>query len=155
MSGPFQDLEKIVLNRDGVFLSNGEPITHEGTVEAFHRFLRKDSQGYFIEIGRDSKRIEVEDTARFVREISWFGNDHHERIELTLMDGAQESLNVTTLSFRPERLTCRVKGATEEAKFLRKPYLEFLMRTEQEDGKLWIRLGGRRYVIPSVEHEIG
>lgn len=144
---PFQDNETIRLTRDGIFLSNGEPITHERTIEAYHRFLRRDQDGYFIQIGKDSKRIEVEDTARFVREVEWIGNAHSERVELTLADGAKETLNVSTLSFRPDRLTCRVKGLQEEAKFLRKAYLEFLMHALQDGEKLTVKIAGREYKV--------
>jgi hypothetical protein len=145
----FQDLETIRLTKDGVFLSNGEEVTHERTVEAYHRFLDRDDEGYFIRIGRDFKRIEVEDTARFVHAIHWIGGDAEERVELQLADGSRETLAPETLAYRPDRLVCRVRDGREEAKFLRQPYLELFMR-RLEDGTKggWsLRIAGRTYTL--------
>lgn len=138
----FTDLETIRLTRDGAFLSDGEEITHGRTVAAFHRFLGRDETGYFIRIGRDFKRIEVEDTARFVTAIEW-RDESEESVSLTLSDGTSETLAPETLSYRPDRLTCRVKDGSEEAKFLRKPYLELLMRALAERDGYAIRIGGQ------------
>jgi hypothetical protein len=143
----FRDNETIRLTKDGVFLSNGEEITHERTVSAYHRFLGKDEDGYFIAIGRDHKRIEVEDTARFVREIEWKGSGADEWIELSLADGSQERLDPRTLLYRPDRLVCRVKEVSEEAKFLRKPYLELLLRALQDGPRYSIRIGGETFTL--------
>ena len=140
----FIDRETILLTKDGVFLSDGEEIAHARTVEAFHRFLGRDADGYFIRIGRDFKRIEVEDTAAFVTDIVWAGADGAETVELRLNDGTRQPLDPATLAYRPERLTCRVRtadGREEEAKFLRKPYTEFLLRALDDQSGYCVRLG--------------
>src|SRR4051812_28158490 len=103
----FIDRETIRLTKDGVFLSDGVEITHERTVEGFHRFLGRDETGYFIRIGSDFKRIEVEDTAYFVTDIDWRGDAGSESVELTLSNGVREKLDPATLGYRPDRLTCR------------------------------------------------
>lgn len=139
----FVDRETIRLTANGTFLSDGEEITHARTVEAFHRFLDRDDQGYYIRIGRDFKRIEVDDTARFVSEIAWASADDGANVELTLLGGTRERLDPETLAYRPERLTCRVRGGTEEAKFLRKPYLELLMHALADRDGYSISIGGR------------
>lgn len=139
----FVDRETIRLTANGTFLSDGEEITHARTVEAFHRFLDRDDEGYFIRIGRDFKRIEVEDTARFVSDIAWSGLEGNAVVELTLLDGTRERLDPETLAYRPERLTCRVRGGKEEAKFLRKPYLELLMNALADRDGYSIAIGGR------------
>jgi hypothetical protein len=142
----FRDNETIRLTKDGLFLSNGEEITHERTVDAYHRFLGRDEKGYFIEIGRDHKRIEVEDTARFIREIEW--TDEGAGVELTLADGSREILKPETLAYRPERLVCRVRDrgdGGEEAKFLRAPYHEFLLHALQEGDRYVVRIGKKTY----------
>jgi Protein of unknown function (DUF1285). len=139
----FIDRETIRLTANGIFLSDGEEITHARTVEAFHHFLDRDETGYFIRIGRDFKRIEVEDTARFVSEIAWIGAPGTENVELTLLDGSRERLDPETLTYRTDRLTCRVLGGKEEAKFLRKPYLELLMRALAEGDGYALSIGGR------------
>lgn len=142
----FIDRETIRLTKDGIFLSDGEPIEHARTLEAFHRFLGRDAEGCFIRIGRDFKRIEVEDTAAFVTDLAWIGTDEDLGVELALRDGTRQRLDPETLAYRPERLTCRVRladGREEEAKFLRKPYLEFFLRTLDDDRGFAIRLGGK------------
>lgn len=138
----FIDRETIRLTKDGVFLSDGEPIVHERTVEAFHRFLGRDAEGYFIAIGKDFKRIEVEDTAYFVTGIEWKESPPG-TVELRLNDGTRELLDPETLNYREERLTCRVKGGKEEAKFLRQPYVELLMNALSDRDGYVIQLGGR------------
>jgi hypothetical protein len=147
----FQDNETIRLTKDGEFLSNGEPITHDRTIEAYHRHLRRDAEGWFIEIGNNLKRIEVEDTGYFVRDIEWSGEagSRGERVELLLSDGARETLDPGTLSYRPDRLVCMVKGGHETARFLRKPYHELLLRALHSGTRYELRIGGRAYALTS------
>jgi hypothetical protein len=139
----FIDRETIQLTKDGVFLSDGEEITHARTVAGFHKFLGRDETGYFIRIGTDFKRIEVEDTSAFVVGIEWSGTEGNEIVELALASGEKERLDPATLAYRPDRLTCRVKKGTEEAKFLRKPYLELLMHALAEKDGYSIRVAGQ------------
>jgi hypothetical protein len=77
-----------------------------------------------------------------VREIEWKGSGKDEWIELTLADESRERLDPRTFSYRPERLVCRVKDGHEEAKFLRKPYLELLLRALHDGPRYSIRIGG-------------
>lgn len=144
--GLFIDRETILLSAEGKFLSDGEEITHERTVAAFHKHLGHDEEGYFIEIGRDFKRIEVEDTARFVQAIHWSSES---QIELELLDGTTERLRPETLRLRDERLTCLVKDEKEEAKFLRAPYLEFFLKAhlQEEAGKFHVVIAEKKYEL--------
>jgi len=138
----FIDRETILLTRDGVFLSDGHPIEHERTVAAFHRFLGRDAEGYFIAIGKDFKRITVEDTAYFVTGIEWLESPAG-AVDLRLNDETTERLDPETISYQPERLTCKVKGGKEEAKFLRQPYLELLMNALADRDGYAIQIGGK------------
>lgn len=138
----FTDRETIRLTKDGIFLSDGVEIAHDRTVSAFNRFLGRDAEGYFIRIGKDFKRIEVEDTAYFVTGIEWNESPEVE-VELRLNDGTTEILDPDSLAYRPERLTCRVKGGREEAKFLRQPYIELLMNSLSDREGYAIHIGGR------------
>ncbi|MBS1961992.1 MAG: hypothetical protein JST04_07240 [Bdellovibrionales bacterium] len=141
----FVDRETIRLTKEGVFLSDGDEITHGKTVAAFHRFLDRDGEGYFIRIGGDFKRIEVEDTARFVTGIAW--KSETEPVELTLASGERENLDPSTIAFRPGRLTCRVGAKREEAKFLRQAYLELLMHALADENGYTLRLGGKTIAL--------
>jgi hypothetical protein len=129
----FVDNEVIVLTRNGIWLADGTEISHIPTRKLFARSLKKDENGYALHIGRETKRIQVEDTAYFVQR--WDGNlDSDTPLSLTLNDETQENLDPKSLNYRPGRLTCKIKSATEEAKFLHSAYFD-LLRFLQEDQK--------------------
>lgn len=137
----FIDNEVIKIDKNGIWLSNGEPITHEKTLQAYNRFLGRDKQGYFVEIGNNFKRIEVEDTAYFVTLVEHLDED---KIKIRLNDGCTELLDPETLTYRPERLTCLVKNKTEEAKFLSQAYYDLLKEIEEDLGEFFITISGKK-----------
>jgi hypothetical protein len=136
----FQDLETIRITQQGAWLSNGEPITHRETLRGFKRHLGHDDQGYFIQIGPDFKRIEVEDTAYFVEQIFIFKS----HIELRLSDESHEFLDLQTLSYSPSRLICQIKGGKLPAKFLPQPYHELLLQCEVEGAHHVLKFGNAK-----------
>src|ERR1700733_12586175 len=93
----YVDREVIILNKDGVWIADDSEITHEPTRRLFARSLKKDTEGYYLSIGRETKRIEVEDTAYFVERI--VDNPGDQKIELS--DGTQEVLDPGTLKYSP------------------------------------------------------
>jgi len=119
----FIDHEIIKVDKNGIWLSDGEPITHEKTLIAYNRFLGKDDQGYYIQIGNNFKRIEVEDTAYFITTVF---KKEHEDWQIRLSDGTYETLDPQTLRYKPQRLTCLVKNKQHEAKFLSQAYHDSL-----------------------------
>ena len=124
----YEDREVIIVTKDGIWLADGSEITHDPTRRLFARSLVKDSEGYFLSIGRETKRIEVEDTAYFVERIV---RKTAGEVSLHVSDGTQEVLDPGTLRYSPGRLTCKIKNGTEEAKFLRTPYYEILRDLEE------------------------
>jgi hypothetical protein len=153
---PYMDREVIRLTAEGVWLADGEEITHERTVSAFQRNLvpEEGGPGWEIRIGRERKKIEVDDTAFFVRKVEGTP-DHGFRLFLT--DGTVQELDPKTLQYRPGRLTCEIRWQRElsaaseknqgssgraEARFLRAPYLEILSYVTQKDGRYWLTLAG-------------
>ncbi len=153
----FVEKETIRLTRDGVFLSDRdgagpEEILHARTVDAFHRFLGKDEEGYFVRIGREFKRIEVEDTPRFVTAIRFEGTGDGERCFLKLYGGFETELDPTTLNYDGgSRLICQVPAygnlPAAEARFLRAPYLELLLRAEENQVGYALRIGGKEILL--------
>jgi hypothetical protein len=139
----YEDKEKIVLSKDGVWLTDGEEITHQATCQGFSRNLKRDADGYFIEIGRDKKRIEIEDTAYFVVRLE---GDPKMGYEAVLSDGSMVGLDPGSLKYKPGRLTCRVATAIgeEEAKFLRAPYFEILSFLEEDEQGYFLNFAGSR-----------
>lgn len=123
----FIDNETIRITKDGVWLSNGEPITHAKTLEAYNRFLGRDSDGYFVEIGNNFKRIEVEDTPYFVR-LAWRDDDGKLRGMLT--NGNEIEIDPAALNLKGQRLSIPIFEGKEEAKFLPQAYHWVLMNLE-------------------------
>ncbi|MBY0469702.1 DUF1285 domain-containing protein [bacterium] len=127
----FVDNEVITLNREGIWIADGMEITHEPTRKLFARSLKKDGDGYYLHIGRETKRIGVEDTAYFVEGLEGSAKTGY---EIRLSDQSQERLDVKSLKYKPGRLCCRIKSGSEEAKFLRVTYHQIL-RDLKEDGE--------------------
>lgn len=136
--------EEILLTKNGVWLSNGEEITHTGTVLAFSRNLFRCKQGFEIRLGSEHKTIFVEDTLYFVARLE---GSPTEGFMVELTDGRKVPLDPTTLKYQPGRLVCKVphpnEGTREEAKFLSPAYYELLNHVEPSpEGdafELWIQ----------------
>jgi hypothetical protein len=142
----FTDDEVIVLKANGQWIADGYEITHEPTRKLFARSLFKDEQGYYLHIGREVKRIAVEDTAYFVHRVE---GDPTRGIRVVLNDDAEEPLDPATLSYRPGRLVCRVtrRGDSEEARFLHAPYFDLLQHLEEDGSEYFLRIAGKKAVL--------
>ena len=121
--------ETLVLTRNGIWLADGIEITHEPTRDLFAQNLKKDAQGYFIQVGYEAKRIQVEDTPYFILRLE---RSKEGDIVLFLNDKTQEKLAPETLHYVPARLTCKVHQG-EEAKFLHAAYFDLLKDLEEDD----------------------
>jgi hypothetical protein len=128
----FRDNEVIILTPNGTWLADGAEISHDPTRILFSRSLKKDAEGYFLAIGRETKRITVEDTAYFVTGFDRTDSGQVRKVTLRLSDGTQEDLDPKTLSYTPERLVCKIKNGSEEAKFLFTSYHELLKDLQQD-----------------------
>ncbi len=137
----FVDTEVITLTKNGVWMSDGTEITHEPTRKRFARIRRKDEKGYFLQISRETKRIVVEDTPYFVHSIEGAPGEGY---SLVLNDETRERLDPATLSYRPGRLACRVKGGAEEAKFLHAAYFDLLRDLEEDSRGYFLVVSGAR-----------
>jgi hypothetical protein len=146
----FVDNEVITLTRNGVWIADGTEVSHEPTRRLFAKSLKKNGEGYFLAIGRETKRIHVEDTAYFIHRID---GDHSNGFELWISDETKEKLDPQTLSYRPGRLICRIKNGTEEAKFLHAPYFELLRDINERDGAYWVVIENHLVrLAPSAVH---
>lgn len=137
----FVDKETITLTQNGIWLSDSTEIDHEQTVRLFAKSIRKDLDGYFLQIGHETKRIRVEDSAYFVVGL---GGSLEAGLELLLNDESREPLDPLTLAYRPGRLACRIRGGTEEAKFLHKAYFEILQGLQEDERAYFLELNGKR-----------
>jgi hypothetical protein len=143
--GLFEDL---ILTRNGVWLSNAEPITHERTLQAFSRNLYRCQEGFEIRIGQERKTVHVEDTIYFVQSIDGLPELG---FSLRLNDGRTLELDPTTLKYSPGRLTCSVphpnEGTHEDAKFLSNAYHELLRHIETDARGFFITIDGKTILL--------
>lgn len=123
----FSDPEVIILTARGVWMADGYEITHEPTRKLFARSIFACAGGFELRIGRETKRITVEDTPYFVTRVE--GNPL-EGFTLWLNDETRERLAPRSLAYQPGRLTARVKNAAFEARFLSAPYHDLLFQAE-------------------------
>jgi hypothetical protein len=143
----FVDKEVIRLTKNGVWLSDDVEIDHEQTIKIFARGLERDAQGVWqIRVGRETKRIEVEDTAYFVTRVE---GTPERGYEIWLSDETREHLDPSTLTYRPGRLTCRIKTGREEAKFLSAAYFDLLKELDEDADTYWLDIQGQKVVLSS------
>lgn len=139
----FVDNEVITLTRNGVWLSDGTEITHEPTRRLFARSLKRDSLGWTLQVGRETKRITVEDTGYFIHRID---GSPEMSYELWLNDETREPLDPTTLHYQPGRLSCRLARG-EEAKFLHAAYFDLLKDLGEDERGYFLNIQGKRYPL--------
>jgi len=149
----FVDTEVIRLTKNGIWLSDEIEIDHGQTVKMFAKSLRRDGEGYFLQIGRETKRITVEDTAYFITRIE---GTPERGFDICLNDETRERLNPATLVYRPGRLTCKIKRGTEgtlmteeEAKFLHAAYFDLLKGLEEDGSCYWLTIANQKIVLAS------
>ena len=147
--GTFEDL---ILSRNGVWLSNGEEVSHERTCLAFSRNLFRCKEGFEIRLGPETKTVHVEDTLYFVTGME---GDPSIGFNLRLNDGRTVELDPTTLGYRPGRLTCKVfhpnEKTHEEAKFLTGAYYELLKHLESSADGFFIEIEGHQITLGKDE----
>jgi len=140
----FIDNEVIILSKHGIWLADGVEISHEPTRRLFARSLKKDAEGYFLHIGRETKRIQIEDTAYFVHRLD---GDLIQGYEIVLSDETREFLAPPTLHYKPGRLTCRIKSGEEEAKFLHSAYFDLLRHLQEDHRCYYLEIGPEKQRI--------
>ena len=147
-SSIFGIFEDLILTRNGVWLSNGEPVTHERTLLAFSRNLYRSKEGFEIRIGPERKTVHVEDTPYFVVSIDGVPELG---FSLSLNDGRTVELEPTSLRYQPGRLTCKVphpnENTHEEARFLSNAYHELLKHVEKNEQGFVIRIEGNDILL--------
>lgn len=137
--------ENIILTKNGVWLSNDEEITHEGTLLAFSRNIYRSADGYEIRIGNEKKRIHIEDTFYFITQV-----DGSPELGFTIRtnDLRVGELDPETLQYKPGRLICKIPdpktNLMEEAKFLSAAYYEILKFLEKDEQGFFITIEGKK-----------
>ena len=135
----------IVLDRNGQFLHEGEPIEHAGIIRAFRGWIARGDGGRIIL--RASERewcfLKVEDAAIWVAGAAPEGD----AVDLSLWDGTHEPLDPSTLDIdRDGVLRCVVRDLP--ARFTRHAQLSLGARLEPTaDGGYELSVGGNRFRV--------
>jgi hypothetical protein len=143
---PYQSSEILKLTSSGIWLADGKEISHEPTRKLFARSLKRQGAGYMIQVGRESKPVEVEDTAYFIHRVD--GNPA-EGFEAWLSDDTREKLDPATLRYRPGRLICKMErnGVLEEVKFLHAAYFDFMKFLREDDFNYFLDTKEGKFVL--------
>ncbi len=140
----FVDNEVITLTKNGIWIADGHEITHEPTRKLFARSLVREPDGYTLKIGRETKKINVEDTAYFVVRVN---GESGQGYQVLLNDESEELLKPETLKYKPGRLTCLIKKGAEEAKFLHAPYFDLLKELKEDSKQYFLVIQGQSYAL--------
>ncbi|MEW6776085.1 MAG: hypothetical protein AB1405_07320 [Bdellovibrionota bacterium] len=137
------------LDKECNWFYDGEPITHERTLEVLSQSLSRNGEGRLIvQIGDAWSYVRTEDCPYCVRAVRESG-DPPAKIDLLLSDGTSEALDPSTLAVSSENvLYCRVKGGKEEARFLRPAYYELSRHiVSKGEDSFALRMAGGAYPI--------
>jgi len=126
---------------DGYWYADGERIENRRIAALFSRSVERDPNGgYRLRVGDEVAPIIVDDTAYVVIGITLRG-----AIELALNDGSYEALAEDSLEISSRHVFyCRVKGASEPARFLRAAHYQLSdLIQESDDGSFELRFENR------------
>ena len=133
----------LVLDREGRWFHDGEPVQHPKIAEAFHRGIERGPDGrYRLRIGDDWCFVTVEDAplqvaAALVEDA---------RIALRLSNGACELLRPETLALKDGVLYC-VAESDMPARFSRSAQFAVGSLIEERPGGFALVLAGRAYPV--------
>jgi uncharacterized protein len=144
-------MSDIRIDREGSWFYRGTEMFRQDIVGLFYQHLEQDYLGYFIQIGEQRYRVDVEDTAYVVRAVYWTrSGDKLESVRLLLSDNSVEELDPDTLKIGEENvLYCRVKAGRFDARFLRSSYYRFaeIIRFDPQPNSYFIELNERRHYL--------
>jgi hypothetical protein len=152
MDGPTATSD-IRIDREGAWFYRGVEMSRREIVALFYRHLQQDAAGcYFIEIGRQRYRIEVEDTAYVVWAVRWVESrdEAEECAYLLLSDGSTEKLDPATLRIGAGNVPyCKVRNRRFDARYSRSAYYQLAehVRHDSMQNAYFIALNGRPYYI--------
>lgn len=147
---------KLILNREGRWFHDGDPVEHERLAAALHTWIDRDAETgrYILRVGEQWCFIEVEDAPFVVTSITTTKDGEEREISLRLTDGTKEKLAYDTLRQRPDNvLYCDVKGGKFKARFSRNAYFNLAELVELHDDEPRLPAAGRLWSISMVEDQ--
>jgi len=141
----------IYIDKEGQWFHKGVEMVHREFIRLFYQNMELDEQGqYIISLRGDRCYVEVEDTPFVVwRVVFEDKNDSNEStFGLYLSDDSREDLSPQTLYLGEENvLYCKVKDRAFPARFCRAAYYQIADYIEEEEGKYFLPLNGKKYVL--------
>lgn len=141
--------DSLVFTKDGVWLHNGEPITHAGIADYFSSRLRysREHQTYVVAAEGRSVRAVVEDTPVVVRTLA---GDAETGWTALLSGGKTESLQCGTLSVTGAGEWYCLTGPEGTRTRLLRPAIQHLAPSvEEEEGRFVLVTAKRTYPLRS------
>ncbi len=150
----------IFIDKDGRWYHRGVEMVRRDIIRLFYRHMKLTPDGtYRLELDGQRCALEVEDTAYVVwRTVLETGEDEKgDRVMLLLSDDTNEYLSPESLRVGAgDVLYCLVKGGAFPARFSRSAYYQIAFRIEEEDGRFYLPLNGRRFAITTLfTQEVG
>ncbi len=139
----------IFVDKEGKWFHKGMEMVRREIIRFFCEHLEVDASGrYVINLDEEQCYIEVEDTPFVVRTVQFEETGGRKTFLLSLNDETREVLRPESLSVGDEDvLYCRVKEGRFTARFHRPAYYQLAEFVREEDGKFYLPLNGRRYLI--------
>lgn len=138
----------IVIDREGEFRHEGQPVLHEGLRRALFRWLDRLPDGRVV-LRLDPERfayVEVEDTPLVARAARLDGG----AVLLSLSDGSEEALAPDTLTIDAAGvMRCRVRGGRLEARLATSAATTLAELITERPGGPQIEIAGRIFPIPA------
>ena len=130
---------KIFMDKEGRWFHEGVEISHSRTSLLFSKMLNKGPNGkYYITVKNESVMVELEDAPFVVKSVTVIKNKEGfvQDFILHLNDKSQEPLVPDTLMLGEENVMyCKVKKASERARFLRPAYYQLCSQIEAGETK--------------------
>jgi hypothetical protein len=138
----------LAIDDEGRFLVNGEPVTHERTLETLWRGLAPAAGGgWQVRIGRESAPVSVPGTPFVVIAVSEEGDGP---ATLTLAGGALEPLQPATLRVGQDGVLRATLSSGHAARFSRSAQIALGMRLAEDPsapGGFHLSLSGRDWPL--------
>jgi hypothetical protein len=142
-------LPRLRIDREGVWLHEGEEVTHPGILDDLRNNLRVDAQGHYVQAGGVRVPVEVEDAPYVISRVESEGDE----LVVTLSDASRERLAVETLRFDSASVPyCRVKEGRFLARLSRAATYQLLLHAQYDESERAAALvvGGARHQVPGL-----
>jgi len=154
---PIEGRPSIVVDKEGNWFYNGQPIINRKIILYFYQILEHASGGgYQLRTEREICPVAVQD-APFVVVALWRSDQPREEIVVKLNDDTSEPLDLKTLVIGADNVPyCSVKQRRFRARFLRAPYYCLAESVRQEgETTFFLELNGeRQYLYPPDPHRV-